>query len=281
MCVTDAVTTFRITLSPWEIAYTPRHYPYTQYLRFRSRIVLGSIQISMRWGLLCAFAAMAGAVMAGRPVFADTLLSVSAAAGTQSCSQSSAVAAFCTVSSTVSLPGGGFSSPVYAGGSLSFGPTNFGAGSPGPQTVGPLDYSLEGNWAMGQGIGLSGQAAVTLSASILLPSDSGNWTFYGSTFDATDDQGGGVGAIQIVTSDGSGWIQAGPDSSFTVAHTPGTPFSVSLNLSDLVEAADSSNQFDFDLRMVDPVSTPEPATWMLVLCALPGIFLLTKLRTNG
>jgi hypothetical protein len=228
----------------------------------------------MRVGFFCLIAAMLGGSASG-----DTLLSISASAGPQSCSQTGTASASCSVSSTIPVAGGQFNSPVYAGGSISFGSTNLG-GSPGPQTIGPLDYSLEGYWAMGQGIGLSGQAAVTVTALIELPSDSGNWTFYGSSYDATDDQAGAVGPIEIVTSDGSGWI-SGAASSFTIAHTPGTPFSVWLSASDLVEEADSSNQFDFDIRMVDPVATPEPATWLLILVALPGILLLRKPRIIG
>jgi hypothetical protein len=224
----------------------------------------------MRVWFFCLFVGMLGG-----SALADTALSVTASAGAQSCSQTGTASASCSVSSSVPVDGE-FNSPVYANGSLSFGPTNLG-GSPGPQSVGPLDYSLQGNWAMGQGIGLSGQAAATLSASIDLPSDSGDWTFYGSSYDATDDQGGAVGPIEIVTSDGNGWI-SGESSSFTIAHTPGTPFSVWLNASDLVEQADSSNQLDFDVRMVDPVATPEPATWLLLVGIVPGAFLLRKLR---
>jgi hypothetical protein len=229
----------------------------------------------MRVGFFCLSVAMLSGSAS-----ADALLSIAASAGTQSCSQTGTASASCSVNSTVSVAGGQFNSPVYAGGAISYGATNLGAGSPGPPSVGPLDYSLEGNWAMGQGIGLSGQAAVTLSASIDLPSGSGNWTFYGTGYDATDDQGGAVGPIEIVTSDGSGWI-SGAASSFTIAHTPGTPFSVWLNASDLVEEADSSNQFNFEVRMVDPVATPEPGTWLMVLGSVPGLLLLRKLRIIG
>lgn len=215
--------------------------------------------IAMRWGIFCLLVATLGG-----PVFADALLSVSASAGAQSCSQTAASSASCSVSSSVYVAAGQFYSPVSAGGSIAFESTGLAALSIGPQAVGPLDYSLEGDWAMGQGIGLSGEAGVTLTASLDLPSDSGNWTFYGTTYDATDDQGGGIGPIEISTTDGNGWIMGGSPSSFTVAHTPGTPFSVLIDVSDVVQAADSSNNLDFQLRMVDPISTPEPATWMLV-----------------
>ena len=229
--------------------------------------------IAMRLGILCLLVPVLGG-----PVFADALLSVSAIAGAQSCSNASSSSASCNVNSSVYVPAGQFYSPVSAGGSLSFAPTDLAAPSLGPQTIGPLDYSLQGNWSMGQGIGLSGQAQVTLSATINLPSDSGNWTFYGTAYDVTDDQGGGVGSIQIVTTDGSGWISDDPLASFTIAHTPGTPFSVLIDVSDSVQASDSTNDFDLQLRMVDPIATPEPATWLLVLCALPVIFLFRKRR---
>jgi len=215
--------------------------------------------IAMRWGILCLLVPTLGG-----PVFADALLSVSATAGAQSCSQTAASSASCSVSSSMSVAAGQFYSPVSAGGSIEFGSTDLATLSLGPPAVGPLDYSLEGDWSMGQGIGLSGQAGVTLTASLDLPSDSGNWTFYGTSYDATDDQGGGIGPIEIFTTDGNGWILGGSPSSFTVSHTPGTPFSVFIDVSDVVQAADSSNNLDFQLRMVDPISTPEPATWMLV-----------------
>jgi hypothetical protein len=228
--------------------------------------------IAMRWGTLCLVLPVLGGT-----VFADTLLSVNAAAGSQTCSQASAASASCSVSSTVYVPAGQFSSPVSAGGSISFAST----GSPeaiglGPSAAGPLDYTLQGNWSMGQGIALSGQAAVSLSATIDLPSSSANWTFYGDSYDATDDQGGGLGPIEIVTSNGDGWIYNG--TSFTIAHTPGTPFSVSVDVSDLVEESDSSNNLDFAVRMVDPIATPEPATWLLVACAVPIGFLVRTAR---
>lgn len=230
----------------------------------------------MRLAILCLLVP----VLSG-PLFADALLSISASAGTQSCSQASPSSASCNVSASVYVPGGQFYSPVSAGASLSFAPTNLAASSLGPQTAGPLDYSLQGDWTTGQGIGLSGQAQVTLTATINLPSSSGNWTFYGTMYDATDDPGGGVGPIQIVTTDGSGWISDGPLSSFTIAHTPGTPFSVLINLSDSVQAADSSNDMDFQIRMVDPIATPEPATWLLVFCTLPVGFLFRKGRKSA
>lgn len=229
--------------------------------------------ITMRLGILCVLVPALGGC-----VFADALLSISATAGAQSCSQAAASSASCTVSSSVYVPAGQFYSPVSAGGSVSFSPTDLAALSVGPQTMGPLDYSLQGEWTMGQGIGISGQAQVTLTATIDLPSNSGNWTFYGTAYDATDDQGGGVGPLEIVTTDGSGWISDGPLSSFTVAHSPGNPFSVLISVSDSVQAADSSNDFDFQVRMVDPVSTPEPATWLLLLCAAPLGFLFRKGR---
>jgi hypothetical protein len=257
------------------MTYTPMALPLQLVPSFaRSESSGTHLNIAMRLGILCLLVpALSGLA------FADALLSISATAGTQSCSQASAASASCSVSSSVYLPAGQFYSPVSAGGSISFGPTSF-QGALGPQTPGPLDYSLQGNWAMGQGIGLSGQAAVSLTASINLLSDSGNWTFYGTSYDATDDQGGELGPIQIVTTDGSGWILGGSASSFTVDHTPGTPFSVSLSVSDIVEESNSSNDFNFDVRMVDPIATPEPATWLLVHCAAPLAFLPRKFRIS-
>jgi hypothetical protein len=212
----------------------------------------------------------------GGPAFADTLLSVSAAAGTQNCSQASAASASCSVSSSVYVPAGDFYSPVTAGGSISLGYTGA-PGTLGPQTLASLDYTLQGSWYMAQGIGLSGQAAVTLDATIDLPSDSGNWVFYGSSYDATDDSGGQLGPIQIITTDGTGSI-SGSFSSFTIDHTPGAPISVSLSLPDFVGEADSSNTLNFDIRMTDPVATPEPATWLLLLPALGLGWLVKKPR---
>lgn len=230
--------------------------------------------VAMRLGIVCLLLSAPGGL-----VFADALVSVSATAGTQSCTQATAASASCSVSSSVYVPAGQFYSPVSAEGNIAFGATGSPAAlSLGPPTAGPLDYSLQSNWAMGQGIGLSGQVAVSLTAFINLPSDSGNWAFYGSSYDATDDEGGGIGPIQIVTTDGSGWILGGSASPFTIAHTPGTPFSVSINVSDFVQDADSSNDFDFQLRMVDPVTTPEPATWLLAGCGLIAGILLRKLR---
>ena len=216
--------------------------------------------IAMR--LLCLLVAITGGT-----VWGDALVSISATAGAQGCSRAGASSASCSVSSSVYVPAGQFYSPVSAGGNIFFAPTDLTAISLGPQAAGPLDYTLQGNWSMGQGIGLSGQAGVTLTASIDLPADSGDWAFYGDSYDATDDQGGGVGAIEIVTTDGSGWIEGAP-SWFTISHTPGTPFSVSIDVSDFVQSADSSDDFDFQVRMVDPVATPEPATWPLVGIAL-------------
>lgn len=212
----------------------------------------------------------------GGTAFADALLSVSATAGQQQCDQFSAASASCTATSSVYVPAGQFYSPVSAAGSIAFGPTASPGGlSLGPQTIGTLDYSLQADWNMGQGIGLTGQAAVSLTATIDLPIDSGNWIFYGLSYDATDDQGGAVGPIQIVTSGGDGWIEGSP-SQFTVEHTPGTPFSVAIAVSDSIQEADSSNDFDFQLRMIDPVSAPEPSTWLLLLAVAPLLFLLKK-----
>jgi hypothetical protein len=212
----------------------------------------------------------------GAPAFADTLLSVSAAAGAQNCYQASAASASCTVSSSVYVPAGEFYSPVTAGGSISFAPSAS-PGTLGPQTLSSLDYTLQGTWYMAQGLGLSGQAAVTLNATIDLPADSGNWVFYGSSYDATDDSGGQLGPIQIITSDGTGSI-SGSFSSFTIDHTPGTPLSLSLSLPDFVGEADSSNDLNFDIRMTDPIATPEPASWLLMLPALGFGWLVKKPR---
>ena len=228
----------------------------------------------MRLGIVCLLMPVLGG-----SVFADALLSVSATAGTQSCQQSSTASASCSVNSSVYVPAGQFYSPVSASGSISFGVTSSPAAlSLGPPALGTLDYSLQGDWTMGQGIGLSGQAAASLSASINLPSDSGNWTFYGTSYDATDDQGGGVDSIQIVTSNGDGWVWGSAAAPFTIVHTPGTPFAVTVDVSDSVQQVDSSNNFDFALRMVDPVDTPEPATWLLVLSALASGLLFRKAR---
>jgi hypothetical protein len=210
----------------------------------------------------------------GGGAFADALLSVNAAAGPQQCVQSSAASASCNASASVYVPAGQFYSPVWAGGNFSFGPTAAPDGL-GPATIGTLDYTLQGNWNMGQGIAVAGQAQMSLTATIDLPSDSGNWIFYGSSSDSTDDNGGLVESIQIVTSGGDGAI-SGSLSQFEIDHTPGDPFSVTLNVSDTVEEAESSNNFNFELRMVDPVSTPEPGTWTLLLAGLPILFLLKR-----
>lgn len=223
----------------------------------------------MRLGVVCLLI-----VVCCGSVFADALLSVSATAGAQSCSQTSAVSATCNANSSVYVPAGQFYSPVSASGSISFGPTSSPAAL-GPQSIGTLDYSLQGNWAMGEGIGVSGEAAAALTATIHLPSDSGNWTFYGTSYDTTDDEGGAVGPIGIVTTDGNGAIE-GSLSEFTVAHTPGTEFSVTIRVSDFVQESDSSNDLGFQLRMVDPVSTPEPATLLLIICTLPLTLLFRK-----
>ena len=124
---------------------------------------------------------------------------------------------------------------------------------------------------MGQGIGLNNQASVTLSATVTLPSNSANWTFYTSVLEQTDDSGGGIGPVQIVTSDGSTWVGGGFPSSFTVSHASGTPFVVSFELSDFVAEADSSNNLWFDLRMIDPIAAPEPRTLVGVLLGLTAV----------
>ena len=127
---------------------------------------------------------------------------------------------------------------------------------------------------MGQGIGLNDEVSATLTASIDLPSDSGDWVFYGASYDATDDTAGEVGPVQIVTTNGTHWISSSTPSMFAIAHAPGTPLSVSIDISDYVEQAQSSNNFDFELRMVDPVAVPEPATWLLIVSALSLLFVL-------
>src|ERR1700761_8193580 len=96
---------------------------------------------------------------------ADTLLSVAATAGTQSCAQQAAGAnASCGVSSSVFVPAGPLYSQASASGNLAFGRSGGNDLSLGPQSIGPLDYSLQGNWSMGEGIGLSNQASVSLTA---------------------------------------------------------------------------------------------------------------------
>ncbi|MBV9761123.1 MAG: hypothetical protein JO340_11210 [Acidobacteriaceae bacterium] len=158
----------------------------------------------MRLGIVCLLVTVFGG-----GAFADALLSVSATAGSQQCEQFSAASASCGADSSVYVPAGQFYSPVSAQGYLSFEPT----GSPdglGPSTVGTQDYTLQGNWNMGQGIGLVGQAGMSFMATINLPSDSGDWVFYGWSSDATDDQGGALGAIEVVTSNGDGWIGGSP-----------------------------------------------------------------------
>lgn len=201
---------------------------------------------------------------------AGTLLSVSAVAGAQSCqTQSTTGIASCSVSANVPIPAAQFDSPVSASGTISFGHTAYSAGTLlGPQSVGTLDYSLAGSWSMGQGIGLNDQVSVSLSAALTLPTHSGDWTFYSSVFDATDDSGGALGPIQIVTTDGNIWLSGGFPSTMTIHHAVGTPFVVSIELSDFVADADSSNNLSFDLRMVDPISTPEPFTLFTALLGL-------------
>lgn len=222
----------------------------------------------MRLGVICFLVSVFGGA-----AFADALISVSATAGPQQCEQSSAASVSCNATSSVYVPAAQFYSPVWAGGNLSFGPTSSPDGL-GPQSIGPLDYTLQGNWNMGQGIGVAGQAAISFTATIDLPADSGNWIFYGSSYDATDDPGGAIGAIEVITSDGSGSIGGAP-SEFGIIHASG-PFSVTLDISDTVQQADSSNNFSFELRMVDPVSTPEPGTLVLLLMGSPALFLLKR-----
>jgi hypothetical protein len=53
---------------------------------------------------------------------------------------------------------------------------------------------------------------------------------------------------------------------------------VSIDLSDFVAQADSSNNLAFDLRMVDPVAAPEPLTFPTLLLGLAGVLTLTKAR---
>jgi hypothetical protein len=211
---------------------------------------------------------------------ADALLSVTATAGTQSCQmQSSNGSASCSASGTVFVPAGAFDSPVNASGALTFGHTQYtDAMSLGPPSIGTLDYTLAGNWSMGQGIGLNNQASVSLSAVLTLPAQSGNWTFYSSIFDATDDSGGEIGPIEIVTSDGSAWLAGGFPSSVTIPHPAGTPFAVSLELSDFVAQADSSNNLTLDLRMVDPIAAPEPGSATTALLGLTIVSMLAATR---
>lgn len=209
---------------------------------------------------------------------ADTSLSVTATAGAQSCAdQAASASASCGVSSSVFVPAGQLYSPASASGTLSFGRSG---GSEmmalGPPSIGTLDYSLQGNWSMGEGIGLSDQASVSLTAVLNLPQNSGNWTFYGTSYDATDDAGGGVGAIEIITSNGDGWISGSSPSSFTISHHYGTPFSVSLDVFDFVSQGQSSNDFYFDLRMVDPIAAPELPTWFAVFSGLLVMLALAK-----
>jgi hypothetical protein len=201
---------------------------------------------------------------------ADALLSITAAAGAQTCHrQSSSGTASCSASGSVWVPAGQFDSPVNASGTLSFGHTGESeAMSLGPQSISALDYSLAGSWSMGQGIGLSNQASMSLSATLTLPAQSGDWTFYSSVFDATDDSGGAVGPIQIVTTDGSAWLSGGFPATVTIHHPSGTPIVVSVELSDFVAQADSSNNLSFDLRMMDPVAMPEPSTLLSVVLGL-------------
>jgi hypothetical protein len=212
---------------------------------------------------------------------ADVLLSVTATAGPQTCqAQSTSGTASCTASANVFVPAGQFNSPVSASGTLTFGHTEYSqAISLGPESVGALDYSLNANWSMGQGIGLSNQASMTLHAVLTLPAESGDWTFYLSVFDATDDSGGGLGPIEIVTTDGTAWLSDGFPSSATIHHPAGTPFVVSLDLADFVAEADSSNTLSFDLRMVDPVAAPEPSSLFTALLGLVGTILLAKVRS--
>jgi hypothetical protein len=222
--------------------------------------------------------AMFAALVLGRMAAADALLSVSATAGSESCQQAAAASASCSVSSSIYVPGGQFYSPASASGNVSFGATVF----PetlllGPQGVQSLDYFLNANWSMGQGIALNDEASVELSASIELPANSGDWIFYGASYDATDDEGGEIGPIQVVTSAGTTWISGSGTSAFTIAHTPGTPLSLSINLSDYVAEAQSSNNLQFELRMLDPISTPEPASWALILAASVSLLALRSL----
>jgi hypothetical protein len=205
---------------------------------------------------------------------AGSLLSVNATAGPQSCQmQSASGIASCSTSASVLVPGGQFASPVTAGGTVSFGETPY-------SNAGPLDYTLSAYWNMGQGIGLSGQASVSIAANLTLPSDSGDWTFYLSLQDSTDDSGGALGPIQIVTTDGSAWLSSGFPSTFTVNHPVGTPLDVSLDLSDFVAESDSSNNLTFDLRMVDPVAAPEPLTLTTLLFGLAGVITLIRKRSR-
>jgi hypothetical protein len=134
---------------------------------------------------------------------AGSLLSVNATAGPQSCQmQSASGIASCSASASVLVPGGQFASPVTAAGTVSFGETQY-------STAGPLDYTLSAYWNLGQGLGLTGQASLSIAANLTLPSDSGDWTFYLTLQDATDDSGGALGPVQIVTTDGSAWLSGG------------------------------------------------------------------------
>lgn len=211
--------------------------------------------------------------------YADSLLSVIATAGPQTCQAQSTRSASCSASANVFIPAGQFESPATASGSLTFGRTGYaGILSLGPQSVGALDYSLAANWSMGQGIGLSAQASVSLSAVLTLPAESGDWTFYSSVFDATDDAGGELGPIQIVTTDGTVWLSGGFAPGQTVHHQAGTPFVVSIDVSDFVAQADSSNNLAFDLRMIDPVSAPEPLTLLSGVLGVAAILMLIRIR---
>jgi hypothetical protein len=211
---------------------------------------------------------------------ADPLLSVTTTAGPQSCqTQSTSGTASCSASANVFVAAGQFNSPVSASGALTFGPTQYAdAIAVGPQSIGALDYTLSANWSMGQGIGLSNQAGVSLSAVLTLPAQSGNWTFYSSLFDATDDSGGEVGAIEILTTDGNAWLSGSSPSSASIAHPFGTPFVVSLELSDFVAQADSSNNLSLDLRMVDPIAAPEPLSITTVLLGFSALLTLAAIR---
>jgi hypothetical protein len=211
---------------------------------------------------------------------ADALLSVTATAGPESCQvQSASGSASCSASANVFVPAGQFDSPATASGAISFGRTTYSqAVSLGPQPVVALDYSLAGNWSMGQGIGLSDQAGVSFNATLTLPSQSGDWTFYSSVFDATDDSGGELGPIQIVTTDGSAWLAGGFPSAVTIHHPAGTPFVVSLQISDFVAQADSSNTLTFDLRLIDPLASPEPLPLATAILGLTLCLGLCKIR---